>query len=74
MPMPVSAIAAGRRTFGEWADTEGVAIEPLYDTPERERGLEVVDVGVRSRKPEELACFPGERPPREYTMQGWIER
>jgi hypothetical protein len=59
--------------LGDRADTEGVAIEPLYDMPERERGLEVVDAAVRYRRPEELACFPGERPPLEYTMQGWID-
>lgn len=69
-PVP---IPAGRRTFGDWADAEGVTIEPLYDTPERERGLEVVDVGARYRQPGELACFPDARPSREYTMQGWVD-
>lgn len=69
-PVP---IPEGRITFGAWSDAEGVAIESLYATVERERGLEVVEAGVRCRRPEALACFPNQRPPREYTMQGWID-
>ena len=60
--------------FGDWADSHGHPIEKLYNTEARERGLEVVDVGVVYHDPSDLACFPDqERPDPEYTMKGWVE-
>ena len=59
--------------YGDWVDSQGQSIEPLYNTERNERGLEVVDCGAVLRDRETLACFPGQRyPDPSYTMVGWI--
>ncbi len=69
------AVSEATVPFGAWADGQGHAIERLYNTEARERGLEAVDVGAVYREPAELACFPAEwKPTAEYTMAGWVER
>lgn len=60
--------------FGEWVESFGLAIEPLYNTEAREYGHKAVDIGAVYEDPAVLACFPNRRiPPKEYTMRGWVE-
>lgn len=60
-------------SFGEWVDSHGYAIETLYNTEKRERGLRAVDCGAVYRDPGDIACFPGTTQPDPlYTMQGWV--
>jgi len=59
--------------FGEWVDSHGYEIESLYNTDQRERGLQAVDCGAVYRDPDDIACFPGiSRPGPQFTMQGWV--
>jgi cephalosporin-C deacetylase-like acetyl esterase len=60
--------------YSDWVEAHGQEIEQLYNTEARERGTMVVDVGVTHHDPRALACFPDqERPPKEYTFQGWVD-
>ena len=59
--------------FGDWVDSQGQKIEDLYNTEEKERGLDAVDIEAIYRTPEELACFPEKaKPDPAYTMEGWV--
>ena len=66
-------VPQGTVGFGEWVDSQGASIEPLYNTERNERGLDAVDIGAVLRMPEALACNPGVAfPAPEYTMSGWV--
>ncbi len=59
---------------GEWCDSHGVRLEPLYGTPLHERGATLPDLGLRPTPREMLSCLkPGELGRPEFTLEGWLE-
>jgi dienelactone hydrolase len=73
-PLNRREIPVRRLSFGQWAKAMGQRIEPRYDKAERERGLQIVDIGAIYHDPVDLACFPARNlPVDEYTMKGWID-
>ncbi|MFO7976563.1 MAG: acetylxylan esterase [Candidatus Hydrogenedentota bacterium] len=58
--------------LGDWVDQHGLKLEKLYDTEQRQRGTNAIDIGAVYREPAELACFPGQSAPEpQYTWEGW---
>ena len=59
--------------FGEWADTNGIRLEPLYNTKLHQRGAIIVDMEIIYLGRNKLSVLhPDELGKPEFTLEGWI--